>query len=194
MIYESIVITERGDGVPHIAPLGIREVEGLTLLAPFRPSTTLDNLTRSGCAVINFTDDVRVFAGCLSGRREWPVRRAETIAGWVLEGALSHRELTVERLEDDSTRPRFLCREVYAATHGPFRGFNRAQAAVVEAAILVSRLHVLPADKIDREIDYLRIAIDKTAGPREREAWGWLLERIAEFRAEQARRNPPSYG
>ena len=40
-------------------------------------------------------------------------------------------------------------------TIAPFRGFNRAQAAVVEAAILVSRLHMLPPDKIEREIGYL---------------------------------------
>jgi hypothetical protein len=69
--------------------------------------------------------------------------------------------------------------------HAPFRGFNRAQAAVVEAAILVSRLHMLPADKIDREIEYLKIAIDKTAGPREREAWEWLMERVSVHRAAE---------
>ncbi len=46
---------------------------------------------------------------------------------------------------------------------------------MIEAAILVSRLHMLPEDKVTREIDYLRVAVDKTAGPREREAWDWLM-------------------
>jgi hypothetical protein len=41
---------------------------------------------------------------------------------------------------------------------------------------------MLPAEKIDTELDYLRIAIDKTAGPTEREAWGWLTERIRQYR------------
>ena len=59
--------------------------------------------------------------------------------------------------------------------------------AVIEAAILVSRLHILPRDKVEREIAYLEIAIGKTAGPREREAWLWLTERIAEFRREAAK-------
>ena len=67
-------------------------------------------------------------------------------------------------------------------SHAPFRGFNRAQAAVIEAAILVSRLHMLSPDKIDAEREYLRIAIDKTAGPAEREAWGWLMEWIDRHR------------
>ena len=48
--------------------------------------------------------------------------------------------------------------------HAPFRGFNRAQAACVEAPILVSRLPMLPRGKIDREMAYLEIAIGKTAG------------------------------
>ena len=30
---------------------------------------------------------------------------------------------------------------------------------------------------------YLQIAIDKTAGPEEREAWGWLTEAVARHRA-----------
>jgi len=99
-----------------------------------------------------------------------------------LESALSHIELEVARIEEDPLRPRFLCRELLARNHAPFPGHNRAQAAVIEACILVSRLNMLPADKVQREMDSLAIAIDKTAGPRELEAWGWLREKIAAHR------------
>ena len=75
---------------------------------------------------------------------------------------------------------------MHEANHAAFHGFNRAQAAVVEAAILVSRLHMLPMEKIDREIAYLTIAIEKTAGLRERQAWDWLMERVAAFKQEAA--------
>jgi hypothetical protein len=44
---------------------------------------------------------------------------------------------------------------------------------------------MLPAEKIDEEIRYLTIAISKTAGERELEAWGWLMEKIENFRAQQ---------
>ncbi len=64
------------------------------------------------------------------------------------------------------------------ASHAPFKGFNRAQAAVIEAAILASRLHMLPREKIERELGYLQIAVEKTAGPREHEAWRLLVEKI----------------
>lgn len=187
MIYETIITTLNPEGSVHIAPMGIREERGRFIIAPFRPSTTLDNLLRSGQAVINSTDDVAVFAGCLTGRVDWPTRPAQSIDGRILEAALAHVEVEVECREDDAVRPRFFCRELHRATHRPFKGFNRAQAAVLEAAILVSRLDRLPAERIEREIDYLRIAVDKTAGEKERVAWKWLLERIEQYRrASQA--------
>ena len=154
------------------------------VIAPFRPSTTLDNLQDNPHAVANYTDDVLIFAGCLTDRRDWPTRPATKVPGAVLEASLTHAELAVEEVIKDDLRPRFRCRVVHQETHGPFRGFNRAQAAVVEAAILVSRLHLLPRDKIERELAYLEIAVTKTAGPRERRAWDWLMARIDDHRAQ----------
>lgn len=186
MIRESIITTLSAAGALHIAPMGVIWRAGYPVLAPFRPSRTLDNLRENPCAVINHTDDVRLFAGCLTGRRDWPVGPAEKIRGAVIAGALSHQEIAVDGVEDDPVRPRFRCRIVHEAAHRSFLGFNRAQAAVIEGAILISRLALLPADKIDREMAYLAIAIEKTAGPVEREAWQWLEERLATFRAEAA--------
>lgn len=185
MIFETIIITQSASGQAHIAPMGIREQDGLTLLQPFRPSTTLDNLLATRCATVSFTDDVRVFAGCLTGRRDWPLLPAEKVAAPRLENTLAHRELEVVRVEDDELRPRIFCRSVHEVSHKPFRGFNRAQSAVIEAAILVSRLSMLPREKIDAELAYLTIAIDKTAGPAELEAWAWLLERIQTHRTAE---------
>lgn len=187
MILESVVTTQGVEGAVHVAPFGVSEDESGLSIAPFRPSVTLDNLEATGVAVINVTDDVRVFAGCLTGRRDWPTRPARVVAGRVLEGALAHREVRVVSRDDDAARPRFRLAVVHEETHAPFRGFNRAQAAVIEAAILVSRLHMLPPEKIEREIAYLEIAVGKTAGAREREAWGWLMERIADYKASGAK-------
>jgi hypothetical protein len=187
MIYETIVTSVDREQRPHIAPMGVSEESGQVVLAPFRPSGTLDNVLASGCAVVNASDDVRVFAGCLTGRRDWPLTACEQIPCLRLAGALAHRELRLAKVEQDAVRPRLYLDVVCERMHAPFRGFNRAQAAVLECAILVSRLHMLPAGKIDSELAYLEIAIGKTAGAAEREAWGWLLERIAAFRAEGAK-------
>ncbi|HXV24903.1 MAG TPA: DUF447 domain-containing protein [Alphaproteobacteria bacterium] len=182
MIRESIVITLNPNGAPHIAPIGvIVEPTGL-VVAPFRPSSTLDNLLARKQAVVNYTDDVRIFAGCITGRRrDWPTRPAERIKGAVLEAALTHEEVELTEVRDHPERPRLLCRTVHAAISAPFHGFNRAQGSVIEAAILASRLSLLPREKIEREIAYLAIAIEKTAGPREREAWSWLKEMIEAY-------------
>ncbi len=185
IITETIVTTRSESGDIHIAPLGLIADGDKWIIAPFRPSQTLNNLLENPVAVANHTDDVRVYAGCLTGRRNWPVLRAEKINGAVLQSALTHWELEVERQEDDPQRPRFVCRVVFEQAHKPWTGFNRAQAAVLEAAVLVSRLKMLPEDKIENELKYLEIAISKTAGPREKEAWGWLMEKVERWRVEK---------
>lgn len=181
MIREAIVTTCNSRGEPHVAPMGYREEEDRVVLAPFRPSGTLDNLEATGRAVVNLTDNVAIFAGCLTGRPDWDTVAAEAIEGVRLADTLAHRELEVVHTEEDPQRPRLYCREVLARNHRPFQGFNRAQGAVLEAAVLVSRLHFLPREKVQQELDYLTIAMDKTAGPRERQAWQWLMEAVAAY-------------
>jgi uncharacterized protein len=187
-IVETILTTISADGAVHIAPLGLIAEGAHWVIAPFRPSRTLDNLRAVPFAVASHTEDVRVFAGCLTGRKSWPTRPAEKVAGAVLEGAVSHWELAVDAVTEDDVRPRFACRIVHEGNHAPWQGFNRAQAAVLECAVLVSRLGMLPPEKIEAELKYLEIAISKTAGEREQEAWGWLMERIAAWRAERAQK------
>ncbi|MFT5133723.1 MAG: hypothetical protein ACI9SC_002196 [Gammaproteobacteria bacterium] len=185
MIYETVITTVNTNGDVHIAPMGITKEKDLFIIAPFKPSTTHDNLCSTNQAVINMTDDVSIIAGCLTGRRNWPITSTEKVKGNVLQAALSHTEVEVAYVEEDNSRPRFFCKAIYSATHSAFKGFNRAQAAVLEAAILVSRLHMLPEEKITSEIAYLQIAIDKTAGEKELMAWQWLMESINEYMKAQ---------
>lgn len=178
-IFETVVTTVAPDGRPHVAPMGVRYRDGYVVLMPFKPSTTLDNIVATGCAVLNVVIDTRVFAGCVTGRRDWPTVPAQEVTGVRLAAALSHVELRLDERADDTQRPVLRMRRVHEATHAPFVGFNRAQAAVIEGAVLVSRLRMLAPGKIDTEMAYLQIAIDKTAGPAEHEAWGWLCEAVA---------------
>lgn len=189
MIRETIVTTQNAEGLPHVAPMGVHVLDNDFLILPFRPSATLENMLASGVAVINYCDDVRVFAGCLTGRRDWPLTPADKVAAPRLGAALAHSEVELVRIDDDPLRPKLHCRVVHQVAHAPFRGFNRAQFAVIEAAILVSRLDMLSPEKISSELDYLRIGLDKTAGDAEREAWSWLM---AAVEAHAQRREPSS--
>lgn len=186
LIIETIVTTMDAEGQVHIAPLGLISDGDHWVIAPFRPSRTLDNLSANPYAVASHTDDVRVIAGCVTGRKDWPLVPADDVKGARLRDAVSHWELAVDRVTDDPQRPRFICRRVKAVTHAPWPGFNRAQAAVIELAVLSTRLKMLPPEKIDAELAYLDIAMSKTAGPREIEAWGWLMDRIRAYRAGDA--------
>jgi uncharacterized protein len=186
MIHEVIVTCRSPEGENQIAPMGIVWQGGKVVIAPFRPSRTLSNILAGECAVINYCDDVRIFAGCLSGRYDWPLIEAERVAAPRLADTLAHTEVQLVRVEEDPVRPRLICQPVFESLHRPFRGFNRAQAAVLELAILVSRLERLPAEKIERELAYLTIAMEKTAGQREQEAWRWLMERVEAHRLQHS--------
>jgi len=177
-VHEVIVTTLSEDGRAHSAPMGIEEVNGYFFIRPFKPSATYDNLKRHRQCVINYTDDVRVFAGSLTGRRDWPTLPCLQIEGEYLAQALAHTEVEIVSFEDDDPRATFKAAVMGDFSHTPFRGFNRAQSAVIDAAILVSRLGMLSEEKIQQEITYLTIAMDKTAGPRELEAWSWLMDKI----------------
>ena len=183
MIRECVVTTIDATGHVHIAPLGLIQDGEEWIIAPFRPSATLHNLKVVPFATANYVDDVRIIAGCLTGRRVWPITDVPGHPIPRLAAALAHGELRVARVEEDATRPRFHCALSKIETHAPFRGLNRAKAAVLEAAILVSRLSMLPREKVDSEIAYLQIAIEKTAGPEEREAWDWLMQAVKQFYA-----------
>ncbi|MBM3351015.1 MAG: DUF447 family protein [Betaproteobacteria bacterium] len=177
-IYETIVTTIDVQGVAHVTPFGIRMQDDLVVISPFKPSTTLNNILSTQHAVVNMTDDVRVFAGALTHRHVGELVKAEQVNGYRLANTLAHKELKLLRFEDDDIRPQLFMQVIHEAQHQPFLGFNRAQAAVIELAVLVSRLKRLPMEKITQEMAYLKIAIEKTAGRRELEAWGWLEEAI----------------
>lgn len=183
MIYETIVCSVDTQGIAHVTPFGIRIEAGLVVISPFRPSATLDNIMATGYATVSMTDDVRVFAGALTGRKVWDITPAQKITGYRLVDTLVHQELKLVKVIEDDVRPQLLLEIVHEVQHQAFKGFNRAQAAVIELAVLVSRLKRLPMEKINQEMDYLTIAINKTAGPRELEAWGWLTEAVVNHKA-----------
>lgn len=178
MIQETIVTTQNTAGETHIAPMGVHVAGDEFIILPFRPSTTLDNILATKTAVINYTDDVRIFAGCVTGRNDWPLKKASMIDGYFLEGALAHCEVKLTHVDDDPVRPKLFCQAVHQVNHSAFKGFNRAQFSILEAAILLSRVNRLAPTKIHTELEYLHIGFNKTAGPKEREAWVWVTQAI----------------
>lgn len=189
MILETIISTQDIDGNAHVTPFGIRKQDGFVVISLYKPSTTLANILATGVAVMNLTDDVRVFAGALTKRVTWQLTPVLHVNGQRLSQTLSHQELRLVNVIDDAMRPQLIMEVIYSEQHQPFEGFNRGQAAVIELAVLVSRLQRLPMEKIIQDMQYLKVAIDKTAGVRELEAWAWLVEAVDNHRATLNREN-----
>jgi hypothetical protein len=170
-IIESIVTTLDPEGRPNFAPMGVEWDENAIVLKPFLETTTFRNVSATGVAVVNLTDNVRLIAESAIGNPVFPATPATAVRGLVLEAACSWREVEVVALDATPPRSRIETRVVHRGVRREFIGFNRARHAVLEAAILATRVHLLPASQIRDELARLQVLVDKTAGPPEREAW-----------------------
>jgi hypothetical protein len=179
-IVETIVTTCAPDGTINVAPMGVEWDEATITLKPFLETTTFRNIRDAGTAVVNLTDDVLLFARGAIGRADAPTVPAEHTAGVRLAAACGWRELQTVELDATPPRSRIVMRVVHRG-RGPeeMLGFNRGRHAVLEAAILATRTHLLPAAEIAAEFARLRVLMDKTAGPREWEAWRLLTAHVA---------------
>jgi hypothetical protein len=156
--------------------MGITLQDDTVLLRPFRTALTWRNLQEVGEGVVNFTDDVTLFARCAVGPFLPPHHEAGAIRGRVLDDVCFWKEFVVESKDLEGERGRFTGRVVREGRRRDFVGFNRARHAVIEATILATRLHLLGRDRVMEEISRLRPLVDKTAGPPEREAFEFLVE------------------
>jgi hypothetical protein len=169
-IVETVTTTINPDGTVNCAAMGVEWGDEILVIKPYRATRTLRNLRATGAAVVNLTDDILLFTQAALGDPQPPTRPTAGIAGAVLADACSWREVTVEAIDASRARARVTARVVGSGTGREFLGFNRARHAVLEASIIASRARRLPAEGIRDELARLQILVDKTAGPREREA------------------------
>ena len=182
-VRETIVTTKNEDNTIKVSPLGIYINNDELRIKPFSPSASLDNILRNRSGVINYTDDVRIFASCVIKKKiNIEFIEAVKVDCSFLKNAISHTEFVIDKVVESDTRPTIICKPVHEETHNFFYGFNRAKSAVIELCILASRLGIIDDKKIQREIEYLKIAISKTAGKNEIEAWHWLLDYIKKYK------------
>jgi hypothetical protein len=180
VIIETIVTTISGgsDRKVNCAPMGVEWNDDGIVLKPFLETATFRNVMATGSAVVNLTDDVRVFARAALANPEYETVPAVAVDGAVLADCCSWRELKVQSLDSTPPRSRIETIVVHQGVRREFIGFNRASAAVIEAAIYVTRLHILPRDLIDSEMTRLQVIVDKTAGPHEIEAMSILADYV----------------
>jgi hypothetical protein len=182
MILEGIVTTISPDGQLNVAPMGPRVTPAMDrfTLRPFKTAQTFQNLAHHGEGVLHVTDDVLLLARAAVGRIDpFPdVERANSILGYVLRDTCRYYEFRVASIDDRDDRVTIEAETLYKGGGRDFFGFNRAKHAVVEAAILATRTHILPAEQIQEELTRLATIVDKTAGDQERRAFDFLKQHI----------------
>jgi hypothetical protein len=178
VIVETLVTSLAPDGTVNFAPMGVEWGEDALVLKPFLETTTFRNVSASGAAVVNLTDDVMLFARAALSDPQFPSGPAQVVKGVVLEAACSWREVEVVRVDDTPPRSRIDTRVVHRGFRREFIGYNRARHAVLEATILATRTHLIPAEFIQSELARLQVIVDKTAGPREQEAMAFVAEHV----------------
>jgi uncharacterized protein len=178
VIIETIVTSAAADGTVNFAPMGVEWSEDALVLKPFLETTTFRNVTATGAAVVNLTDDVMLFARAALSDPQFPSSPAAVVRGVVLEAACSWREVEVVRVDDTPPRSRIETRVVHRGFRREFIGFNRARHAVLEATILATRTHLLSAEHIREELARLQVIVDKTASPREQAAMAFVSEYV----------------
>jgi uncharacterized protein len=177
-IIETVVTTINPDGSVNCGAMGVEWGEQQIVIKPYEGTRTLRNLRAKGAAVVNLTDDILLFSQAALGDPHPPTLPAASVEGAVLDDACSWREVRVEAIDDSSQRARVSTVVVGRGTRREFLGLNRARHAVLEASILASRVRRLPAEEIRAELARLAVVVDKTAGPREREAMDCVLARV----------------
>lgn len=183
----------------NIAPMGPLVDAAITRLTlrPFTSSTTYRNLKATGQGVFHVTDDALLIARGAMGKlaARWAsddpsplaepavdppgnflqsVRLADTVRGVVLVRACRYYEFVVTDLDDRQDRTRIEAKVVNLGRLRDFFGFNRARHAVIEAAILATRLHLTGAAPVLAEFDRLMVAVEKTGGADEHQAMAEL--------------------
>ena len=96
-----------------------------------------------------------------------PTRPAVRVHGRVLEDCCRYYEFKVTALDESEERARFEVETRCSAGVRDVFGFNRAQHAVIETAILATRLDFLPPDAVAADLERYRVLVDKTGGDRE---------------------------
>ena len=187
MILEGVVTTTNPDQSMNVSPMGPK-IDSLSsdqdlqqfVLRPFQTSTTYQNLKRTGAGVLHVTDDVLLIAKAAVGKlAELPrSKKANVVDGFVLADACRWYEFEVERLDDAEERTTIECNIVERGRIRDFFGFNRAKHAVLEAAILATRVGILPDEEIASGLPPLRVLVEKTGSAAEHEAFRLLDEYV----------------
>lgn len=189
MIIEGLVTSIDPTERLNVAPMGpvvVGNFEAL-ILRPFQPSATFRNLSTLRAGVFHITDQVDIIAQAVTGTLTTlpPTEPARSIPGRVLSDCCRWFEFTIDSVDDSAPRSLMPATIRHAEEKRPFFGFNRAKHAVIEAAILATRLHLISRHEVSTALTFLAPAVEKTGGPTELQAWQLITDFIRQRQSQE---------
>ncbi|MFP6672572.1 MAG: DUF447 domain-containing protein [Pirellulaceae bacterium] len=182
MILEAIVTTLNADQSVNVSPMGPLVDASMKefTLRPYETSMTCQNLQRTRQGVLHVTDDVELLARAAINQLDpLPEMVAATaVEGSILVAACRWYAFEVVSLDDRNEPVTMQCQVVESGRQRDFFGFNRAKHAVLEAAILATRVQFLPAALIRSQLEQLAVIVGKTAGAQEQRAFDLLQDYV----------------
>ncbi|MFX1475324.1 MAG: DUF447 domain-containing protein [Promethearchaeota archaeon] len=152
-VVETILSTIASDGTPNVAPMGVWVQPGVNLvIRPYAETQTARNLQEVPEAVINITDDSRIFFNTAFKRRDTEVDAfffdpAKSVRPPRLRGMLGYIEVDIEeplkpREVDNPLEYECRVKEVEASPRLP-QVHSRARLAAIECVIHATRIVAL---------------------------------------------------
>ncbi len=182
MILESIVTTISNDGSINVAPMGphFDPASNFFELRPFETSNTFRNLLRTPSGVLHVSDDVLLLARAAIDQFDYPPETtpASKVAGAILADCCRWHEFKTTHVDSTGPRVTIQCEIVESGRNRDFYGFNRAKHAVIEAAILATRINLVPIEEIHVQFARLETIVQKTGGKKETQAFALLSQYI----------------
>lgn len=184
MILEALVTTVDRNGQVHLAPLGTttNRQQDFFELRPFQGTRSLANLRATPRAVIHVTDDALLLARAVTGNVE-PAGLTERDPQWrdcfPLRDACRWWAVEVQQWIDHAQRPTARCTILGSRRLRDGFGWNRGQYAVLEAAILYSRVHLIAPEVWKPHLAELKTLVERTGGDGEQEAFSLIESSLA---------------
>lgn len=184
MIIEALVSTRNEDGSVNLAPMGPVFTGDWSRfeLRPFSTSDTFANLNRTREGILHITDDVELLARAAVDRLSTmpKMQSGNRVSTSAISNACRWYEFHVDSVTETHSRAAMNCRTVYEHRQRDFIGFNRAKNAVLEAAILATRVNFLPQQEILDQFRRFEVIIQKTGGDQEVAAFQLLQQFVLE--------------
>jgi hypothetical protein len=178
MIVETIFSTLDQNGKPNFAPMGLVWGDKFVIVRPYRDTQTCRNLFSGRYGVANVCDDILAYVQCALYDAILPHFPAQAGSGVIFSNACFWREVEAVSFGGTTERAEVRCQVIAEGQKRQFLGFRRASNAVIEAAIVATRLNIYNHGTLTEKMAQYEDIVKKTGDDADRQAFQMVRDYI----------------